>query len=229
VLEKDYPELAGKIDHAKIVAAGHSYGAYTALLAGGMKLFPAGTSLADPRVKAVVAMSPPGPSANRGLTAESFAAINVPTLFMTGSRDNGMAESETPEWRSQAFELASPGDKWLIIVENARHASFIGRNGQLLEAMARERNPNMNPPVDGGFDPRNPTNVPRDPNDPTLADSRPRTRGSAESAMFRERDIFGTIKAMSLAFLDTYAKNDAKAREALEKAMTSSGVVVKKK
>lgn len=225
LLDRTYPELQGKIDRTKIAVAGHSYGAYTALLAGGMKIFPGGTSYADPRVKAVVAMSPQGPSDARGLTRESFASINVPTLFMTGSRDTGTAESETPEWRSEAFELAAPGDKWLIVIEGARHATFIGRYDALIEAQARDR---RTLPTDT---PRNPTNPdPLNPDDPTAATMRRgQQRTLNESAALRQRDLFGTIKSLSLAFLDTYMKNDAKGREALEKSLTGSGAVVKKK
>jgi predicted dienelactone hydrolase len=226
-LETEYPELKGKTDATKVVVAGHSYGAYTALLVAGMKTFPGGTSYADPRVKAVVAMSPQGPGEARGLTRESFASINVPTLFMTGSLDRGMAESETPEWRNEAFELASPGDKWLMVVEHARHSTFIGQYDALIEAQAREREVEM-PRAGGGFDPRNPTGTPRDPNDPTSSPTRA-PGANANAASLRQRDIFGTIKMMALAFLDTYTKSDAKAREALEKSMTSSGVVTRKK
>ena len=207
-IEKDYPELQGKIDHAKIGVAGHSYGAYTALLVAGMKTFPDGTSYADPRVKAVVAMSPQGPDETRGLTRESFASINVPVLFLTGSRDQGMAESETPEWRSQAFELAPAGDKWLIVVEGARHSTFIGRYDAFIEAAARERIP---PTVD----------MPRG-TDPSSAGSRlPRNdarRPRSEAQMINERALFSTIKSDALAFFDAYLKADTKGREALEKA-----------
>lgn len=218
-LEKRYPELEGKIDKTKIAVAGHSYGAYTALLLGGMKIFPGGTSYADARVKAVVAMSPQGPSESRGLTPESFASINVPTLFMTGSRDNGMAESETPEWRSEAFDLASPGDKWLIIVEGARHATFVGRFDSFNDAQAREPRPDT-----GGVNPLPPDPMGRTNPQPL------RTDGSrARSGALGQRYQFSTIKSMALAFLDAYAKGDAKGREALESSITNSAVVVKKK
>ena len=217
-LAQSYPELEGKIDKTKITAAGHSYGAYTALLLGGMKIFPGGTSYADPRVKAVIAMSPQGPGASRGLTAESFAAIHVPTLFMTGSRDNGTGETETPEWRSEAFDLAAAGDKWLVVVEGARSATFIGRYDSLIEAQAREPRP---------YDGPNPL-PPRDPTGRTDPQPMRQPGGYAGNAALSQRNLFSTIKSMSLAFLDAYAKADAKGREALENA-AGSGVVVKKK
>ena len=39
-LEQKYPELQGKIDHAKIGVGGHSYGAFTSMLVGGARTFP---------------------------------------------------------------------------------------------------------------------------------------------------------------------------------------------
>ncbi|MFL6246264.1 MAG: alpha/beta hydrolase family protein, partial [Thermoanaerobaculia bacterium] len=108
-IEESYPELKGKIDRAKIGVGGHSYGAFTAMLIGGARTFPGGTSYADPRVKAIVAMSPQGPSETFGLTTESWKNVTVPTLFMTGTMDRGMSDDETPEWRRQAFELAPAG------------------------------------------------------------------------------------------------------------------------
>src|SRR5581483_534723 len=59
-LERDFPELTGKMDHAKIGVSGHGYGAFTALLVAGMKTFGnPPLSAGDPRVKAIVAFSPP--------------------------------------------------------------------------------------------------------------------------------------------------------------------------
>ena len=201
-LEERYPELKGKIDHTKIGVGGHSYGAYTAMLIGGAKTFPGGVSYADPRVKAIVLMSPQGPSDIRGLTNESFATINVPALFMTGTRDQ-TSETETAEWRQKAYELAPAGDKWLLSIEGARHGSFTGRMDQLMEMAARERN---EPSAGGVF------------GDPNADEMRRRPRTRSESAMFQERDIFRRIQTLSLAFWDLYLKGDANGRTQLENA-----------
>jgi predicted dienelactone hydrolase len=222
LLEKQFPELEGKIDRTKIIAAGHSYGAYVAMLLGGARTFPGPVSYADSRIKAIVAMSPQGTSDTRGLTNESWSEVKVPALYMTGTRDQGIGDEETPEWRRQPFELSPAGDKWLVVVEHARHGTFVGRYDAFIEAQAREREVTIpdNVPAPGG--------TPVDGRLPERT-SRPLSGSSAGAAAVRERDLFVTIKSLALAFLDASVKADAKGREALEKAQASGGVEVKRK
>lgn len=223
-LERRYSELQGKIDRTRVGAGGHSYGAFTAMLLGGVRTFPGATSYADPRVKAVVALSPQGPSDVRGLTAESWRELRTPALFMTGGRDAGATETETPEWRRQAFELSPAGDKWLVVLEGARHGSFTGRLDFIEPQRADQRLPSVADPN-------------RDPErDPRLPDDRPRIDtpqggrpGREGMSGLRERGIFNQVKAISLAFLDTYLRNDAEARTALENTGTRGGVELQRK
>jgi len=127
-LERQFPELTDKMDHAKIGVAGHGYGAFTALLIGGMQTFSnPPLSVADARVKAVEAFSPPGVAENRGTTAQSWANLHAPTLFMTGTNDRGGTETETADWRKQSFENAPAGDKYFVLLDNAGYASFVGQ------------------------------------------------------------------------------------------------------
>lgn len=207
-LEKAYPELAGKIDRTKIGVGGHSYGAFTAMLVGGVRTFPGNTSYADPRVKAVVAMSPQGPDETRGLTTESWRELHVPTLFMTGTQDRGTTDAQTPEWRRQAYELSPAGDKWLAVLEGARHASFVGRIDAGTEALY----PNSQMIGDTGRMQERPD---------------PRQPGRESSAGLRMRAVFADVKAVSLAFWDTYLRGDAEGRTALE--ATRGGVEMVKK
>src|SRR3954447_7083802 len=81
-LEQHYPELKGKLDRNRIAVGGHSYGAFVAMLLGGVEPVVDGKplQLRDPRVKAIVAMSPQGVSATRGLTAESFRNVKIPAM-----------------------------------------------------------------------------------------------------------------------------------------------------
>jgi predicted dienelactone hydrolase len=213
-LTQRFPELAGKIDATKIGVAGHGYGAHTAMLLGGARTFPGSVSYADPRVKAIVAMSPQGPSDTRGLTQESWAELRVPAMFMTGTRDQGAAPAETPEWRSEAYKLSPAGDKWLVTIEGARSGTFTGRMDDMIDTAARERMRDQN--VLGGT-----------PQTTTDRTRQPRTR--AEAASLRQQELFAIARGVALSFFDTYLRGDAAGRESLEKAKDRRGVTVEHK
>ena len=232
-LIRQFPELEGKIDATKIGVAGHSYGAHTAMLVGGARTFPGGESYADPRVKAIVAMSPQGPSEQRGFTNESFSELKVPALFMTGSMDRGTADTETPEWRSEAFRLSPAGDKWLVSVAGAGHATFAG-GAVTIEQIARERGTqDRGVSIPTAPDPDDPGSIPigRPPSGRDAMREGPAgPRASrAEAIALRQKDLFATIRGVAVAFLDTYLRGDAEGRAALEKAAERSGVTVEKK
>jgi len=214
-LQKRYPELQGKIDTAKIGVGGHSLGALTAMLIGGVRTYPGPVSYADPRVKAVIAMSPQGPRESWGLTKDSWSEVKLPMMYMTGDRDQGIDESETPDWRRQAFELSAAGDKWLVFIAGAGHLAFTGRLGVMPEEVRRV--PETVLPE--------PTNNPFNPPMATQSQERPRPQAMGDPI----RAVSGTIKAVSLAFWDAYLNADAKGHEFLDKAGERGGVEVKKK
>jgi predicted dienelactone hydrolase len=207
-IEESYPELKGKIDRSKIGAAGHSYGAFTAMLLGGARA--RGTSYADRRVKAIVAMSPQGPSETLGLTEESWKDVTVPALFMTGTNDRGIAESETPEWRRRAYELSPAGDKWLVVFEGGSHATFTGR----IDASAPPLRPLSETPMIGDTQRR-----------PMVTEERQREGAPG----LRIRNLFGNVKAISLAFFDAYLRGEAEGRTTLENAAQRGGVELVRK
>jgi dienelactone hydrolase len=203
-IETKYPELAGKIDATRIGVGGHSYGAFTAMLLGGVKTMPGGTSFANQEVDAVLAMSPQGPAERWRLTSESWASVNVPMMYMTGTLDRGIADSETPEWRRESFASApARGDQWLVVIEGAQHASFTGRLEDLWAAEADRRLPNVQDPWVGG----NP-GAPR-PGDPGLG----RNRGGAR--VLNERAIFHVARSTAVAFWDLYLRKDEGGRPVL--------------
>jgi predicted dienelactone hydrolase len=208
-LEQRFPELKGKIDHAKIGVAGHSLGALTAMLAGG-----ATTSgnppltLGDPRVKAIIAMSPPGVTASLGLNAQSFAGIRIPAMFMTGSEDRGAAPNEDAQWRKTAFTNAAAGDKYFVLLPGAGHMTFAGT---YIPADIPQTSsipiPQANPYPPG--DPRNPNPYPV---------YEPGQRSSGPVNPQSGRGAFNEIRVVSLAFWDAYLKGEAKGRELLNKS-----------
>ena len=127
-IERHVPDLKGKLDGSRIGVGGHSYGAYTAQAIGGAGVTMPGESkprsFADPRVRAVVIMSPQG-EGEMGLTSRSWETMRLPTLLMYGSRDFG-TQRRTPNWRSQPFYSSPPGDKYDIELEGATHFTFVG-------------------------------------------------------------------------------------------------------
>lgn len=224
-LEGTYPELQGKLDKEKIGVGGHEYGAFTALLLAGARTFPGAVSYAEPRVKAVVAMSPQGPTPARGLTEESWANVKVPALFISGSRDNGTTDAETPEWRHRAFELSPAGDKWFVSIEGARSVSFLGGQQMPIQMSPQVAATGENIPIPTD-DPRTDPRVNPRATDPARL---PAMQPRGDNRFFRERDLFNTAKIVSLAFWDAYLKGDAKGREYLDKLSQRSDLKAERK
>jgi predicted dienelactone hydrolase len=126
-LEDLVPALQGRVDARRLAVAGHSFGAYTALLVSGAAIRLAGGRAAwgDPRCRAAVALSPPGPG-DRGLDEAAFAAIGSPVLSLTGSEDLGL-RGQPAAWREEGFAaMAAGGGHALVVIEGAEHFTFSG-------------------------------------------------------------------------------------------------------
>jgi len=212
-LEKNYPELVGKMDHTRIGVGGHSYGAFTAMLVGGAKTFSnPPVSGGDPRVTAIVAMSPQGVASNRGLTTESWRDLHVPAMFMTGTRDYGANESESPDWRSTAYENSPAGDKYFVLIRNAGHMTFTGLASGLGGEQQNDRT--REAPI---VDPRT--------GQVLNAVPQANTRGG----MVSDRGTFGSIRSISLMFWDAYLKNKADAKALLDPTKYAGSVEFSRK
>src|SRR6266542_2543255 len=197
-LERDYPELAGKMDHNKVGVAGHGYGAFTAMLIGGMRTFGnPPLQIGDPRVRAIEAFSPEGAAENRGTNAQSWAGIRIPVLLMTGTNDRGATEAEDAHWRKQAFDYSPAGDKYFVLIDGARYASFTGQVG--FYAMEPTTTPTMATDPYGR---------------PIVQQPQQQPRGAM--VFGSDRQNFNVVKITSLAFWDAYLKNDTTARELLQ-------------
>jgi len=121
------PELAGKVDLERIGVAGHSFGAYTSCAIGGMTVdLPdaKGVSFRDPRVKAVMPMSPQG-SGTMGITKDSWKGVSVPVFFLTGTSDYGSG-GRAASWRREGFERVAGVDDYLFTIDGATHMTFGG-------------------------------------------------------------------------------------------------------
>jgi hypothetical protein len=126
------PEIAaaldapGVFDLNKVAAAGHSFGALTALIKVGLKLqtgqYQFDEPSADKRFKAALNLSGVGPLPL--MTEDAFGSLTGPLLSTGGTRDEGNigAGPVFPwEWRMSAFSLAPAGNKYSLVLDNGDH------------------------------------------------------------------------------------------------------------
>jgi dienelactone hydrolase len=125
-VEGRIPALAGRVDTRKIAAAGHSYGGWIAQTLGGATLADAttGTTITtgrDPRVSAVIVFAGPGPLPPV-LRPEDWKTLSVPTLVTVGTNDLAQGSATSGyQFRRSPFDLAPPGDKYLLVQRDADH------------------------------------------------------------------------------------------------------------
>ena len=119
----------GRIDGGQIGLAGHSFGAITAQAVAG-QVFPGRPSrpLADPRIRAAVALSPSPPL--RGSADRAFADIRIPFFSITGTQDVvPFLRRITPADRERPFRAMPAGGKYLLVLEGVDHGELNGQPG----------------------------------------------------------------------------------------------------
>jgi len=122
LIEAKVPELAGQIDRERVAHGGHSFGANTAMLMGGVTANTfAGRrlSFADNRIRAIIAISPQG--SGRQFDVASYRTLRVPALMITGSKDVVFDEQQGYAWRREAFDLAPKEQAYLLSIDGAHH------------------------------------------------------------------------------------------------------------
>ena len=203
-LEKKYPEIEGKMDTSKVGVSGHSYGAFTAMMASGMTSFAANPPIhaADPRVKAAVVFSPQG-TGSLGLTKESWKDVTIPIMYVTGSLDYFTAGDAKP--RHDPFEFSPAGDKYFVSFNGARHMTFAGG---MFSDISDDEIPMR---TSGGY----PTDPMGNPQQPQMGTRGAGGRGGS-SLYQRDRRIFTAAKIASTAFFDAYLKGDTAAKDYLK-------------
>ncbi|HKV23498.1 MAG TPA: hypothetical protein VJN93_02805 [Candidatus Acidoferrum sp.] len=125
LLAKRVPALQGQLDVENMGVGGVGSGAGAAqALAGAFLDLPnkPHASLADPRVRAVLLLSPPGPG-EFGFGAHSWDRVTLPVLSVTGSLDLG-AQKQSPDWREIPYQKSLPGNKFQLFVQGADSASL---------------------------------------------------------------------------------------------------------
>ena len=129
-IEKAAPGLEGRINAKRIGVGGHSFGAYTAMLIGGVTVDlggEQGRSFRDPRVTCILPVSAQG-TGQQGLTERSWAGLTIPMMTITGTRDRGVG-GQGVDWRKEPYRFSPPGSKYLVVIDGANHLSFGGGLG----------------------------------------------------------------------------------------------------
>lgn len=125
-------EAAPWIDDTRIVAAGHSYGANTALLAAGAKVERDGrvVDLREPRLKAAIVISAPPFYGERSPQA-ILAPVTLPTLHVTCTDDVIRIPGyySPAEDRIAVFDAVGSAHKTLAVFQGGSHSMFTDRAG----------------------------------------------------------------------------------------------------
>ena len=125
-------KLAPRVDASRIVAAGHSYGANTALLASGARVSRNGQviELRDERVRAAIVISAPPFYGDRNPQAV-LAPVTVPSLHITATEDIIRIPGyySGADDRVAVFEATGSARKWLAVFEGGSHSMFTDRAG----------------------------------------------------------------------------------------------------
>jgi len=112
----------GRAARMPCAIAGHSFGAYTAQLLAGAEIdMPDGAAgrFSDDRFGAAVLLSAQGRD-QQGLRDGSWDAMARPVLTVTGTLDRG-AKGGDWRWKSEPFELAPEGGKYLAVLDEGDH------------------------------------------------------------------------------------------------------------
>ena len=106
-----------RVDGSRIGAAGHSLGGYTVLgLAGGWP------SWKDPRIKAVLALSP---YSSPYLSKKQLSNLNIPVMYQGGTRDSGI--TPTVKKSGGAYDQSST-PKYYVELDGAGHFAWTNVN-----------------------------------------------------------------------------------------------------
>jgi dienelactone hydrolase len=125
-------DIAPRLDTRRIIAAGHSYGANTTLLASGARVPRPGKTidLHDTRVRAAVVISAP-PFYGQADPTQILSPIAVPSLHVTATEDIIRIPGyySGADDRVAVFDATGGPRKWLAVYEGGSHSMFTDRSG----------------------------------------------------------------------------------------------------
>lgn len=132
-IESLIPDLSGRLDHDRIAAVGHSFGAHTVgLLSGARVISPEGhleEDLSDQRIKVAVLLSAGGRGGDAlsdfakthfSYLDQTFGQLHTPTLVVAGDQDNSPLTVLGPVWFRDIYDL-SPGANALLTLFGGEH------------------------------------------------------------------------------------------------------------
>ncbi|MBX9939371.1 MAG: hypothetical protein K2Y32_08970 [Candidatus Obscuribacterales bacterium] len=121
--------LKGRLDLNRIGMAGHSFGALTTMAMAGQNfaIGKVSKSVADPRVKAAIYLSPPVNLHGRE-ASDVYGKIKIPGMLMTGTEDNSPIGETKAEDRPLPFYAIRAGEQYLVNFEGGTHSMFGGRS-----------------------------------------------------------------------------------------------------
>ncbi len=119
--------FADVLDLKRVGIAGHSFGAWTALVSSGRTLGRRRRrlDLRDDRIDACLAMSAPAKSVRHD--APSYRDYTVATLHMTGTLDTSPISDVTPAQRRVPFDCIRDADGYLVVFRGGDHQVFSGQ------------------------------------------------------------------------------------------------------
>lgn len=124
-------DLAIYVDKGRLIAAGHSYGANTALLAAGAQVLQEGqfVNFRDKRIEAAIAISAPHFYGEQD-TLRSLRSVLIPSLHITATEDTIRMPGyySNIKDRLAVYEATGSNMKWLAVFEGGSHSMFTDRS-----------------------------------------------------------------------------------------------------
>jgi predicted dienelactone hydrolase len=118
-VEAQAAKAGRRFDWSQLGATGHSFGGLTAQALVGAQATPVLLKAPDRRVKAVLALSPPGPGMGF-IPPDSWKPIMAPMLVQTGTAD---IFAPNQDWRQHLASLESASSKvrWEVVGQDVNH------------------------------------------------------------------------------------------------------------
>ncbi|AQQ09917.1 putative dienelactone hydrolase [Sedimentisphaera cyanobacteriorum] len=123
--KQKHDSLGKIIDPNSIGMSGHSFGAVTTQAVSGLSAWNGRKVYSDDRIRAAIALSPSVPK--NSSADEAFGSVNRPWMLMTGTKDQSIIGTASPEERLKVYEALPAGDKYQIVLHNGKHLAFTDR------------------------------------------------------------------------------------------------------